>query len=419
MSAAEFLYRDSSGNNKTGELSLYDYELANRHNMRTSTLLNKKYHDADPKFGTVLEQGARSLGIFPKGEPSLGIPATTVRDCMTGECMERLGAVELSNGNTIVTPAGPKGNSTPASRVFMPEIILSIMSEKLIEDYSPEAAAFNAMFAVDEVVNSEIYTQPLIDVTAPREQDSRPIAQNALPRNLVSIPTSQTSKALSTNSVGLQISDQAQGHATIDLVGIILAQQAEGERLRNMWRDMGMVVSGNPDVGESALTPIDFKATYDSSAAANTITQTGWLASLYDPSRRTSMNAIMCTLPVYQDIIARVGRPLLFDPTTGGGNVGDAGSYGIDAAPTVLNFNVMAPQILLVPEGLWAAKSYVLLDTRYALKRVRNASAQYSAIEQMVLQRSSVLRFDYSEHIHRLMNETQDTIRIVDYTNDA
>jgi hypothetical protein len=273
------------------------------------------------------------------------------------------------------------------------------------------------MIASDQTIQSEIYTRPMIDVTAPREHDSRPIGQNALPRNLVSVTSSQRSYALHANSVGLQISEQAQGHATIDLVGIILAQQAEGERYRNLWRDLAQIVSGNPDAGDSALTPVGFKATYDSTAAATTVTQTGWLKSLYDPTRKVNFDSLICTLDSYLAIMNRTGRPLMFDPTTSGTNTGNMGTYGLDVQPNLLNWAVGVPNVLLVPEGLWAANYYVLLDSRYALMRVRNASASYSAIEQMVLQRTSQMRFDYSEHVHRLFPDSEGVIKVVDFTN--
>jgi hypothetical protein len=387
--------------------------------MRTSVLLNNVYKDADERFGTAFEQGQKYLGIFPKGEPKFGIPATTVREAVTGECMEKAGAIELA-GNTIVSPGGPVGGSTPASRVFLPEVILDIMNSKLIEDYNPEVAAFNAMIASDQTINSEVYTRPMIDVTDPRAHDSRPIAQNALPRNMVSITTSQVSRALHTESVGIQISDQAQASTTIDLVGIILAQQAEGERFRNLWTDLAQVVSGNVDAGESALTPVDFKGTYDSAAGAGVITQKGWLKSLYDASRKVNYDGLICTLDVYLDIQNRTGRPVMFDATANtSGNVGSMGTYGLDVQPTLLNWSVGIPRVLIVPDGLWAAKHYVLIDSRYALARVRNASASYSAVEQMVLSRSSVMRFDWSEMVHRLMPADQGAIRVIDYTNDA
>jgi hypothetical protein len=93
------------------------------------------------------------------------------------------------------------------------------------------------------------------------------------------------------------------------------------------------------------------------------------------------------------------------------------GTYGLNVEPNLLNWAVGVPNVLLVPDGLWAANYYVLLDSRYALMRVRNASASFSAIEKMVLQRTDVMRFDYSEHVHRLFPDSEGVIKVVDFSN--
>jgi len=430
MSMAEFYYRSVDGEYKKGSLALTDYELAERHNMRTSSLVNKKYPDADTRFGTAFKQGMASLGIFPKAVPELGINATPLRDIATGECMSQRDAIQLSTtggsatvGNTIGAPSVPVGQSTPASRVFLPEVIMELVNEKLTEDFNPEIALFNSMIAMDTQIQSEIYTRPRIDVTAPRAQETRPIAQNALPRNMVSITTSQVSYAIPTVSVGLQISDQAMANATIDLVSTIMAQQTEAERFRNLWRDVSQVLSGNPDAGESALPVVNFSS-YDSAAANGEITQTGWLKSLYDPTRKVNYDGIITTLSVFMAMLNRTGRPLMFDPRTFNPtdnsaiqNAGNAGSYGLDAPPNLLNWSVGIPNVMLVPDGTIPANQYALVDTRYALMRVRNASASYSAIEQMVLQRTNNFRWDYGEHVHRMFPDSEGVIKVIDISN--
>lgn len=429
MSVAEFYYRSVDGDYKKGTLSLSDYELAERHSMRTSSLVNKKYQDADSRFGTAFKQGMASLGIFPKALPDLGINATPLRDIATGECMQQRDAIQLSTtggsattGNTITAPSVPVGQSTPASRVFLPEVIMELVNEKLTEDFNPEIALFNRMIAMDTSIGSEIYTRPRIDVTAPREHATRSIAQNALPRNMVSITTSQVSYAIPTVSVGLQISDQAMANATIDLVSTIMAQQTEAERFRNLWIDIGQVFSGNPDAGESALTPVNFSS-FDAQAGNGEVTQTGWLNSLYDPTRRVNYDGIITTLPVFMAILNRTGRPLMFDPRTytpsdaAVQNTGNAGTYGLDAPPNLLNWSVGIPNVMLVPQGTIPADQYAMVDTRYALMRVRNASASYSAIEQMVLQRTNNFRWDYGEHVHRMFPDSEGVVKIVDISN--
>jgi hypothetical protein len=407
---------------------LYDYELADRSSMATSALVNKKYQDANPAFGTAFQQGMASLGIFPKGKPELGIQATTLRDIVTGDCMTQQTAIQLATssdhgGNTIASPSTPVGGSTPASRVFLPEVIMDLVNEKLTADHNPEAQAFNNMIAMDQTIQSEIYTRPRIDVTAPQSQGSRPIAQNALPRNMVSISTSQISYALPVVSVGLQISDQAMASATIDLVSIIMAQQAEGERYRNLWSDMSAVWAGNPDTGDAALTVVNF-SDYDSGAASGEVTQTGWLSMLYDPERKLNFDSIVTTMPVFQAILNRTGRPLMFDPRTQNiagtafvNNTGNAGNYGLDAPPNVLNWAVGIPNVLIVPTGVIPASQMALIDSRYALMRVRNASASYSAVEQMVLQRTNQFRWDVGEHVHRMFPDSEGVIKVVDISN--
>ena len=429
MSTATFMYRSIDGTAKEGSFDLRDYELAERHSMRPSALVNKKYPDADPRFGTAFQQGCTSLGIFPKAIPEKGIAATTLRDIATGECMQQLSAIQLATssdhaGNTISAPSTPVGSSTPASRVFLPEVVMNLVNEKLVEDFNPEVALFNSILAMDTTIQSEIYTRPRVDVTAPRAEGSRPIAQNALPRQLVSISTSQVSYALPTVSIGLQISDQAMASATIDLVSLIVAQQAEGERFRNLWTDVGNIISGNTDAGESALTPVNF-TTYDSNASSGEVTQTGWLNMLYDNTRKVSFDTIIAPLTVVQAIISRTGRPVMFDPrgydpansNAEVPSTGNAGNYGLDAPPQLMNWMVGAPRMMIVPDGTIPASHMIALDSRYALMRVRNASASYSAVQQMVLQRTNEFRWDYGEHVHRMFPDSEGVIKVVDISN--
>jgi hypothetical protein len=416
MTTANFSYIDSQGRTKSGELKLEHYALAERHHIKTSQLINEVYADADPRFGSAFEQGARSLGIFTKGDPKYGITPTTIRDIVTGECMARQSAVQLatspSGGGTIVSPMNPIGSSTPASRVFFPEVIMSMMEETLKSDYSPEMAIFNSMLASDESIASEVFTQPVINTTAPESVRSMPISQNALPRNMVSITASQTSKAIATTSVGLQIADQAMQHATVDLVAIILAAQMEGEMKAKLWEDLAAVVAGNVDAGQSALTPIA-GTTYDSNMTGGVVTQKGWMKMLHDPSRTISIDSIICALDDLIAIQGRTGRPLIFDPKTSGANLGNVGNAVYNVEPMILNYGVAEPKIMIVPDGLWSANGLLCFDSRYALRRVTNTSASYQAIEQMVLQRSTFMRIDSGSMVYRLYD---DAFRFVDFT---
>ena len=409
---ATFKYRDSSGNIKEGYMTLDDYRLAADHNMRTAAVVNARHSDADPNFGSAFEQGCKYLGIFPKGDRKYGIMPTTIKHILDGTCTQQMSGFQLAGG-TIVSPKGPIGGSTPASRLFFPEIVLGFIEEELQADYGVEEAAFNQMFAMNNAITSEVWTQPVINTTAPQAQDMRPIGQNQLPTNMVSITASQSSKALGAISIGLQMSEQAMRDATIDMVAIIVREQAMGQRMRHLWRDLNAIVVGNADAGESAITPTDF-TDYDANAGAGEITHTGYLHMLWDPTRVYSWNMMFGPLAGYLAIERRTGRPLMFDPNTTG-NVGNAGNYGLNPGnPQLVNFTTANPRYLVVPDGVVPANQIVLLDTRYALARVTNVAANYAATEQQILSRSTYWRWDMSEFVYRFR---EDAIKVIDYSN--
>jgi len=413
MSKAVFNYMSAAtGKVEQGELNLEDYRKAQQMGMTVSGFINARYSDADPKYGTAFKQGQESLGIHVSSDPKRGIVASTIGEILDGTVTRKLAGDQLAAGGLVVAPSAQ--GTTPSSRVFFPETVLATMNEALLEDYNPELQIWSRMISNREIIATEQFTQPQIDVTAPRAEDSAPISQNSLPKQLISITTSQYSKSITTNSVGLQISEQAQARSTIDLVVTILTQQAEGERFRQLWADISNVVSGNVDAGQSAMSVTGFKATYDSTAGAGEVTQDGWLDMLYDPTRKVSYDSIITTPPTYRAIEKRTGRPVVYDPTTSGPNMGSMGTYGRDINPTLLNWTVGVPNVMLVPNGTIPANQMLVFDSRFFLREVINSSAAYSASERMILQRSDFFRFDVGRMMYRLLDEAG---KVVDITN--
>ena len=411
----EFKYRDSSGNIKTGYMALDDYRIASDNNMRASAVVNARHSDADPQFGTAFEQGMKYLGIFPKDDPRYGVSATRIKDILDGTCTAKMSGYQLASGGSIVSPKAPIGGSTPASRLFFPEIVLGFVESELQADYGDEESAWNSMFAMNSSITSSVWTQPVINTTAPQAQDMRPIGQNQMPTNMISITASQTSKALGEIAIGLQMSEAAMRDATIDLVSIIVKEQTMGQRMRMLWHDLNQVITGNSSAGESALTPVSFKTAYDSTAAANTITHAGYLGMLWDPSRTYSWNMMFGPLASYMAIEQSTGRPLAFDPATASYNTGNEGSYGLNPGnPRLVNFSIAKPSDLIAPDGVVPSNQVVMLDTRYALAKVTNMTANYTATEQQIMRRSTYWIWTMSEFVYRFRD---DAIKVVDFTN--
>ena len=416
---AEFQYRDSSGNAKTGYMDLADYRLASQHNMTAAGVVNARHADADPKFGSAFVQGCHYLGIHVKANPAAGILPTTIGEVLSGDCIQKYAGTQMAGG-MIVSPKTPIGGSTPSSRLFFPEVVTQLVQQNLNADYTAEMSAWNQMFAITTSITSEVWTQPLINTSAPQAQDMRPIGQNQLPTTMISITASETSQALGALSIGLQVSDQALRDTTIDLVGIIVGEQSLGMRQRNLWRDINRVVIGNPDARtaglsspNAALPTTVFKTTYDTTVGDNLISNAGWLKALWNPDRIYSRNFMLGDMDAYLAIQNRTGRPVASDPTTSGINTGNAGTYGLDAGlPQLINFSVAPPRMMLTPTGVIPAKQLLMFDSRYGLARVQNVAAAYAAVETQVLQRATFWRWDMSEFTYRFRD---DAFLLLDY----
>jgi len=403
MKATFKYYAIGNSEPKTGELGLGDYEASSKAGITCRQYINLKYPDADvANFGTAFEQGQQSVGIYTKADPANGIAVSKMSDVLNGSVhTARMAGEGLSSGGGIVAPS--QQGTTPASRVFFPETVLGLLNESLTENHSIDFQSWNSMVGSRETIASPMFTQPLINVTAPKGEDSAPMAQNSLPKTLVSITTSDTAKSIMTNSIGLQISDQAATAVSIDLVGLIFQEQTNGENLRTLWRDIANIKSGNLDTGDSALVA-EAMAVYDATAAAGTVTQKGWIKWLYDFERKVNIDSIVCDLDTYLAIQNRVGRPVIFDPNTGGTNAGNMGTYGLNADANLLNVSLGVPNVMIAPTSVIGANTIMGFDSRFAIREVTNASAAYSATESMILQRTNFFRVDWGRMAYRLFD---------------
>jgi hypothetical protein len=112
--------------------------------------------------------------------------------------------------------------------------------------------------------------------------------------------------------------------------------------------------------------------------------------------RRSMMTlGAICDLDTALAIEARSGKPTrdtIFVP----------GAEGFNQGVTIENLTGPDPRLLIVDDGVIAANTFVGIDTRFALRRVINISAAYSAVEQFVLRRATAFRVDFGEMTHTL-----------------
>lgn len=380
---------DRKGSPTELSVDVTDYKAAGELGLSLTQYLTRKIGgDIDPKYGNVLEQCMSSSGMYLRSDNLTGIKPVTMKEVLDG-------GIQL-DAATIVRNDGSQRN-TVSGRLLFPEVILQIMQETLTEDHGDFLAGYNAMIAQTQTVTSPRVDQPQIDTTAPESSRSQPISQLAEPAVMVSITLNQKSYQIPTKSIGLMISDQAQQATTLDLVGLAMTAQARGENIAMVEDQLSSMIDGDSDLGETALT--GFKAnTLDSGiTTAGTLSQKAWVHFLRDDYRKLNINWCLMDIDTALAVEGRSGKPTI--------QTDNPNSPRIDALFSVENLSLSAPRVLLLDSSVIGANTIVGLDSRFAIRRIINVSAAYSAIEQFVMRRATGFRVDYGQMAHKLYSE--------------
>ncbi len=381
---------DGKGNPQKVPVDVIDYKRAAGAGVSLSQYLNTKVVDYDVSRGTPFEQMMASAGMFIRSDPATGLKSPTMKQIMDG-------GLDINVG-TIVRPDG-SGNNTPSGRLLFPEVILQIIESELTEDKSDFVDGYNQMVAQTQSVTSPKVEQPVLDTTAPRDAKyaNQPISQLAEPAAMVTVTVSDTSRKIPTKSIGLTISDEALQATTLDLVGLAMTHQAREERIRMIEGNISAMVSGDTDLGESALSSVTAQSFDAGIAAAGVMSQAAWIKYLRQNYQKMSISHILCDVDTALALEGRTGKPTINDD--------DPRSPRIDTLFSVENLGLTAPRILLLDTALIGANTVVGLDSRYAIRRVINVNAAYSAIEQYVMRRATGFRVDYGEISHKLFTD--------------
>lgn len=377
------------GSQKHVELSLETYKAAALNGMTLSGYLEMAHPNYDRKYGTIFEQMCMQTGVMVHSDRVTGLSSTTFKQLNDG-----IGLVNgLPSMGSVVKPDGSL-NNTIAGKLLVPEIILQVMAANLSESNDDFFNGIDKMVGLTENVAGDKVEQPIIDTTGPEESASRRISQLAEPAIMLSITTGEKTYRIPTVSIGAQISDQAQGSSTLDLVSLAISAQARGERLRHYENNLAAMIDGDADMNETAI-PSTLAKSFDSAITkAGEITQKAYFKWLRSDYRKRNVNYLMMDIDTAIAVENRTGRPV---QTTDNGT-----SPRLNVNENILNANIQVPNVLIVDTDVVGSGAIVGLDSRFAIRRVRNVSASYQAIEENVIRRATSLRIDYGEMLHKL-----------------
>jgi hypothetical protein len=382
-------YLDAQGNPHEATIEVTLYKEAADKGMSLPQLLAQKFPTDSKKYGTTFEQMLADQGMFLRANSEYGIKPATLADIFNG-------TGKLDAG-TIVKDAAP------ASRILFPAVFLEAIENKLKTDFGQYAALFDKMIAISDSINGNRFEQPQLNYSNPEAALHSGISQLALPNSMLSITVSDVARKIPTFALGMEISYEAMQASTLDLVSLALARQAEIERASRIDGYIDALRQGDADMGTAALAVKNLTAV-DPAAVAGTLTHKGWVKFLRTGWRLRHIDWVMCDLATALKIENRTGKPVI--------TTDDPNSKRINPTADVVNPAWQNVNIFLLEDGVIPADIILGLDSRYAIRRVRNSQADYAAVEEFVLRKSRAMRFDFGEVVYRLFDGAWDVLNV-------
>lgn len=381
---------DAAGASQDVELSAGIYREASDNQMSVPQLINTKFPTNAEKTGTAFEQFMANSGLYMQSDARFGIRPPTMSHVLDG--------VQKMEAGAVVRDA------SPASRILFPAVFLELIENKLKADTSSYVGTFDSMVAVDDSIPGARFEQPVINYSRPEGARSQPISQLALPASMLSITTSDIARKIPTFSLGMEISDEAKKASTLDFVALALARQADVERAARVDEYINAFLSGDADMGTTSLTQQTAVSFDAASTGTGVLTHKAWVKWLRKNYRKRHIDWVMCDLDTALKIENRVGKPVV--------TTDNPSSNRIDALPQIANPQWQGVKIFLLEDGTIPTNTIIGLDSRYAIRRVRNNQAEYSAVEQFVLKKSEAVRYDFGEVAYRMFDDAWDVLSL-------
>ena len=200
------------------------------------------------------------------------------------------------------------------------------------------------------------------------------------------------------------MSDKAQKAYTFDFVTRLIARQAAAEKAARVNGHINALVNGDADTQQAALPKVAAK-TFDAAAVGKKLTHKAYISWLRRNRARRHIDWVMCDLATYFKIIGREGRPTIQTMPA-------VYPEAMAEMARAVNLNHLEPQIYIVDDGVIPTDTIVGLDSRYAINRVTNLSANYSAVQELVMRRGTEMRFDFGELVFRGEDAAWDVLEL-------
>jgi hypothetical protein len=358
--------------------------------------INRKYADADSKYGCAFDQFKLSAGLIRADKPNpMGLRSSTIGAVLSGQS-----GIQAGNVQQNTTPFGT------SSRAFtMVAVIDEVMSE-MTKDRQTDTVVFNDMVANTLSLNTEHFEQPVVDMTGPggpeKAQAAR-VSQGALPPKILFFKTSDKIRRIGAWTIGMEWTDQALKNTTIDYVARTTGHYLQVEQDERVYRYLSNLFVGDNDFVVGAVTAVASSA-LDAASTGGVLTHKAYVKFLARNRKYRKITHLVMDIDTYLKFESRTGRP--------GSNNYDPTLTRIDPQGAMVN-NTFGNdvRIFLVDAaadgGPVPANTIWAIDASIAVTKVINTAAAYNATEEYTMKRTQAMRMDWAEEVFRTLGDNE------------
>jgi hypothetical protein len=214
------------------------------------------------------------------------------------------------------------------------------------------------------------------------------IGQLQMPETMITYTLGERQWNIPTRSVGLMFSNDVLKYSLLDRVGLTMAQNFRAFAINRFYEDMASIISGDAQAGNTAV-PFVNASTFH--AAVNStdkkLTHRAWVKWLLKDATKFTKTHVIGSDDAWLDYQERYGLPTVFGDVSSDSN-------RFPAPASLVGMGIPTPTFIPMDLSAIGADRLIALDRSRALRKLVNISADYTAVEQLVLRGGVGMRFD-------------------------
>lgn len=364
----------------------------------------------DAQASTLVKHIEATQGVAAPGKPSIAAQLGAQMGITAGSTLH-----EALNATRYIGPSGAEaatvGNDGAVTgRLVTQAVLFDAIENHLREDLTGYAKMLSDQAALKRSVDGTRWETPILDFRRPEGARPEPIAQLSEPTRMITLKTSMKSNQIMGEAIGIEYSDEVAKGLTLDVVALSLKRAASETAARLAMYQIMTLLNGDVDYSIRPLVEVLGGAAVraselDAAATGGKLTQTAWIKWLWRNNLKRTITTVITDLPGALAIENREGRPKTENEKIN--------SNRIDTFESVLNPRwADRVDVIITQDPSWPAGMIVGFDKQYGYNYITSTATNYSATEELVIRRSTKMRFDTGSMVERFMDDAWDALSL-------